>query len=137
MTGAQVPPGTYADPDSGLVLPKGVTLAARGRVAAAWFLGLGLFIVTLGIGYLAWSVVSWGQGRSPAQRMLRLRCWLPATGEVAGREQTAVRQFTGFCMNGQGLCGFWIWLFGESLRSVGDVFASTVILHDPDGVLGL
>jgi hypothetical protein len=53
---------------------------------------------------------------------------------VAGREQTAQRQNTGFFLNGQLLAGFFIWLTSKKLRSVGDFFASTVLLHDPDEV---
>jgi hypothetical protein len=98
----------YFDPASGLFLPRGVRLASRGQVVGAWFLGLALFIVTLGIGYITWSLFTWGQGRSPAQRMLGLRCWLPEPRRVAGREQTAPRQITGFCLNGQLLSGFFI-----------------------------
>jgi uncharacterized RDD family membrane protein YckC len=131
----QAPPGMYSDPVSGLFLPQGVRLASRERVAAAWFLGLLLFSVTLGISYVTWSLFAWGQGRSPAQRMLSLRCWLPEPRRVAGRKQMALRQITGFCLNGQLLSGFFIWLASRDLRSVGDFFAGTVILHDPDGVL--
>jgi len=36
--------------------PAGARLAGRGQVASAWFLGLALFIATLGVGYLAWSL---------------------------------------------------------------------------------
>jgi len=133
----QAPPGMYFDPASELFLPQGVRLASRGRVAAAWFLGLLLFSITLGIGYIAWSLFAWGQGRSPAQRILSLRCWLPEAHRVAGRKQMALRQVTGFCLNGQLLSGFFIWLTSKNLRSAGDFFASTVILHDPDGVLQL
>jgi uncharacterized RDD family membrane protein YckC len=133
----QAPPGMYVDPTSGLLLPHGVRLASRGQVAAAWFLGLMLFGVTLGIGYITWSLFTWRHGRSPAQQILGLRCWLPESGQVAGREQTAWRQITGFCLNGQLLSGFFIWLTGRTLRSVGDFFAGTVVLHDPDGVLGV
>jgi hypothetical protein len=128
------PPGMYFDPASGLFLPLGVRLASRSRVAAAWFLGLVLFSITLGIGYVIWSLFAWGQGRSPAQRILSLRCWLPEPRRVAGRKQMALRQITGFCLNGQLLSGFFIWLTGRSLRSAGDFCAGTVILHDPDGV---
>jgi hypothetical protein len=106
-------------------------------VAGAWFLGLALFIATAGIGYLAWSVFTWGQGRSPAQRLLGLRCWLPLAGAVAGRGDMAVRQISGVCLNGQLLFGFFIWLFNGSLRSVGDALADTIVLYDPDGVLAL
>jgi hypothetical protein len=131
----QAPPGMYFDPVSELFLPDGVRLASRQRVAAAWFLGLLLFGVTLGIGYVAWSLFAWEQGRSPAQRILSLRCWLPEPRRVAGRKQMALRQIAGFCLNGELLSGFLIWLTGKRLRSVGDFFAGTVILHDPDGVL--
>ncbi|MGH3277711.1 MAG: hypothetical protein ACRDNW_01050 [Trebonia sp.] len=133
----QAPPGMYFDAASGLFLPHGVRLASRGQVAAAWFLGLALFIVTLGIGYVTWSLFAWGQGRSPAQRMLGLRCWLPESRQVAGREQMAGRQLIGFGLNGQLLAGFFIWLTSKEQRSVGDYFAHTVLLHDPDGVLRL
>jgi hypothetical protein len=127
----------YFDPASELFLPQGVRLASRRQVAAAWVLGLVLFSITLGIGYITWSLFVWRQGRSPAQRILSLRCWLPESRQVAGREETALRQITGFCLNGQLLSGFFIWLTSKTLRSVGDLLAGTVILHDPDGILGL
>jgi uncharacterized RDD family membrane protein YckC len=133
----QAPPGMYFDPASELFLPQGVRLASRAQVARAWSLGLLLFIVTLGIGYITWSLFAWGQGRSPAQRILSLRCWLPQPRRVAGRGQMALRQITGFCLNGQLLSGFFIWLTSKNLRSVGDCFAGTVILHDPGEVLQL
>jgi hypothetical protein len=133
----QAPPGMYTDPASCLFLPQGARLASRGRVAAVWLLGLLLFIATLGIGYVAWSLFVWEQGRSPAQRMLSLRCWLPDRRGVAGREEMALRQVAGFFLNGQLLSGLFIWLTGRRLRSVGDFFAATVMLHDPDGVLQL
>jgi uncharacterized RDD family membrane protein YckC len=131
----QPPPGVYVDPAFRLVLPQGVRIASREQVARAWLLGLALFIGTLGIGYVTWSLFAWGQGRTPAQRMLGLRCWLPESRRLAGRARTALRQIAGFALNGQLLSGVIIWGASETLRSVGDCFAGTVILHDPDGVL--
>jgi uncharacterized RDD family membrane protein YckC len=127
----------YFDPASELFLPQGVRLASRRQVADAWFLGLVLFIVTLGIGYLTWSLFAWGQGRTPAQRILSLRCWLPEPRRVADRDDMAVRQILGFFLCGGLLWGFFVWLTSNHLRSAGDLFAGTVILHDPDGVLAL
>jgi len=112
--------------------PAGARLAGRGQVASAWFLGLALFIATLGVGYLAWSLVTWRQGRTPAQGMLGLRCWLPLAGRVAGRRDMAVRQISGACLSAAGV---FVWLFGEPLRSAGDVVADTMVMDDPDGVL--
>jgi uncharacterized RDD family membrane protein YckC len=130
-----VPPGMWFDPGTWLVLPKGVQPASRGRVAASWFLAVGLFAVTLGVGYLAWAVVTWGQGQTPAQRLLGLCCWHRDTGALAGRGHMALRQITGLLMNGEAAAGPLIWLFARSLNSVGDFFAGTVVLHDPNHVL--
>jgi uncharacterized RDD family membrane protein YckC len=129
------PPGMWFDPDSWLILPQGVRLASKGRVAASWFLAIGLFAVTLGIGYLAWALVTWGQGQTPAQRMLGLRCWRRDTSRVAGREHMALRQTTGLLLNGELAIGLFIWLSATDLNSVGDFFAGTVVLHDPNHVL--
>jgi len=131
----RVPPGMYFDRESGLILPEGVRPAGKGRVAASYLLGVGLFIVTLGVGYLAWGMVRWGRGQTPAQRMLDLRCWRPEAGRPAGRKHMAVRQVTGLLLNGEALMGPIIWLMSPSLNSVGDFFAGTAVVHDPGHVL--
>jgi hypothetical protein len=125
----------YLEPGSGVVLPEGVQLASRGRLAASFCLAIPLFAVTLGVGYIVWGVVSWGQGRTPAQRLLRLRCWLPEARRVAGREEMAVRQVLGLAFAGQLLIGVWLVLFTRAHMSVGDFLAGTVVVYDPDGVL--
>jgi uncharacterized RDD family membrane protein YckC len=122
---------------SELVLPQGVGLASRARVAAALILGLLLFGVTLGIGYIAWSVFTWGQGQTPAQRILNLRCWLTQDGRVAGRDEMAIRQVLGLFLCGGLIWGFFVWLISKNRRSAGDLLAGAVVLHDPDGVLAL
>jgi hypothetical protein len=127
----------YFDPASKLVLPQGVRLASRARVAASLLLGLLLFGVTLGIGYVTWSLFAWSQGRTPAQRILNLRCWLPEPRRVADRDDMAVRQVLGFFLCGGLLWGFFVWLVSNNQRSAGDLLAGTVILHDPDRVLAL
>jgi hypothetical protein len=129
----QAPPGTHFDSASKLNLPQGVRLASRARVAAALLLGLLLFILTLGIGYIAWSLFTWGQGRTPAQRILNLRCWLPESCRVADRAEMAIRQVLGFFLCGGLIWGFFVWLVSNNLRSAGDLLAGTVVLHDPDG----
>jgi uncharacterized RDD family membrane protein YckC len=104
-------------------------------VAASFFLAIGLFIATLGHGYLIWQVVVWDQGQTPAQRLLGLRCWRRDTREVAGRKYMALRQGTGLLLNGELLMGPLIWLSSKELNSVGDVFAGTVVLYDPNRLL--
>jgi uncharacterized RDD family membrane protein YckC len=110
------------------VLPEGVRPASAWQVTVTYLLAVLLFIVTLGVGYIAWSVVTWGHGQTPAQRIRGLRCWIPGTGRVAGRRRMAVRQVTGLLLNGELLAGVIVLLATESLSSVGDVFAGTVVL---------
>jgi uncharacterized RDD family membrane protein YckC len=130
-----VPPGMYFDRGSWLVLPDGTRPARISQVIAAYALAVLLFILTLGAGYLIWALVTWGQGQTPAQRLLGLRCWRPDTGRVAGRKHMAVRQVTGLLLNGELLAGVFLLFVGESLNSVGDFFAGTTVLYDPDNVL--
>jgi uncharacterized RDD family membrane protein YckC len=117
------------------VWPAGVRPARRGEVTWAYLLGVLLFIATLGAGYLAWSVFTWGGGQTPAQRLRGLRCWVPETGQLAGRRRMALRQVTGLLLNGECLAGPLLLLLSENLNSVGDVVAATVVLHDPDDAL--
>lgn len=117
------------------VLPAGVRPAGVRQVASAYLLGVLLFIATLGVGYLAWSVVTWDRGQTPAQRLRGLRCWVPETGQVADRGQMALRQVTGLLANGECLAGVFLLLLSENLNSVGDFLAGTVVLYDPDNAL--
>jgi uncharacterized RDD family membrane protein YckC len=48
-----------------------------------------------------------------------------------------LRQVTGLLPNGQALVGPLIWLGSRDLNSVGDLFAGTRVLHDPDQILPL
>jgi uncharacterized RDD family membrane protein YckC len=129
------PPGMYFDHESGVVLPEGVRLASLARLTAAFWLAILLFAVTLGVGYIIWGVAIWGQGQTPAQRLLQMRCWLTETGRVASREDMAVRQVVGLAFGGQLLLGVWLMLFSRAHRSVGDYLAGTVVVHDPDRIL--
>jgi hypothetical protein len=129
------PPGMYFDRESGVVLPEGVRPASLGRLIAAACLAVPLFAVTLGVGYITWGVVIWGQGQTPVQRLLQMRCWLPDTGRVASREDMAVRQVLGLAFAGQLVIGVWLLLFSRAHRSMGDYLAGTVVVHDPDRVL--
>ena len=130
-----VPPGMYFDRQSGLVLPRGAPLADKGRAALGYVLAVLLFIVTLGIGYIIWSLVAWGRGQTPAQRLLGLRCWRPETGRPASRGQMALRQVSGLLLNGEMLMGVFILLLSTGRTSVGDYLIGSLVLHDPDDVL--
>jgi uncharacterized RDD family membrane protein YckC len=87
------------------------------------------------VGYLAWAAVAWGHGQTPAQRLIGLRCWRRDSGRVAGRRHMALRQVTGLFLNGELLIGPLTWLGSKELNSVGDFFAGTVVLCDPNQLL--
>jgi uncharacterized RDD family membrane protein YckC len=116
-------------------LPQGVQPRRIGQVVAAYALAVLLFICTLGIGYIIWSLVTWGHGQTPAQRLLRLRCWRPETGRTASRIHMALRQVCNLLLDGQLLAGLIILLIEPARASVGDFFVGTVVLHDPHDAL--
>jgi uncharacterized RDD family membrane protein YckC len=135
------PPGMYLDPGSGLLLPNGVQLASVGRRIGAFFLAIPLAIVTLGIGYVIWGLVVWGQGTSPALQVLGMRCWVPENAARAGFGRMALRDIVGGIVQSilsfiTGLVSFVLFLAQKDHRSLPDLIGGTVVVHDPGKVLG-
>jgi uncharacterized RDD family membrane protein YckC len=137
---AWAPPGFYYDPESGLTLPEGARLASAGRRIGAYFLGILLFIVTLGIGWMIWGLIVWGNGQTPALQVLGMRCWRPETGRVAGWGWMALREIVGRIIEGvlsfvTALLSLILMLATRDRKSLHDLIAGTVVLHDPGKVL--
>lgn len=134
-----VPTDAYGT--GGLVLPAGVELASRGRRVGAYFLEILLIVVTLVIGWIIWGLVVWGKGTSPALQVLGMRAWKPAEGKVASYGTMALRNIIGSIA--QGILGFItqlislvLFLSDDLNRNIPDRIAGTVIVHDPNKVLG-
>ena len=125
---------------SGLVLPNGVQLASVGRRIGAYFLAIPLAIVTLGIGYVIWGLVVWGRGQTPAQQVLGMRCWKTDTGRVAGWGSMALREVIGTVVEGIFFVGlvvsFILMLTRKDRQCLHDLIGGTVVLHDPNKILG-
>ena len=51
-----------------------------------------LFIVTLGVGWLAWSVVEWCSGRTPSYRRVHLRVVRRSDGKPIGLGRSVLRE---------------------------------------------
>ena len=51
-----------------------------------------LSVLTLGIGWLIWSFIVWGEGQTPAKKILKLRTRNAETGAVATWGHMAVRE---------------------------------------------
>lgn len=134
------PPGTYFDPASQLALPEGTQLASVGRRIGAYFLAIPLSIVTLGIGYVIWGLIVWGRGQTPTYQVLKMRCWRPETAEVPGWWRMALREIVGRIVEGilgfiTGLVSLILFLATREHRSLHDMIAGTVVVHDPNDVL--
>jgi len=135
-----VPQGLYRDELSGVLLPQGTQLASNGRRIGAYFLAIPLAIVTLGIGYLIWGLIAWGNGQTPALQMLGMRCWHPDSRQVPGWGKMAFREVIGYlvCESLTGvteIIGFIFMLTRPDRRTIHDMVAGTVVVHDPNKVL--
>jgi uncharacterized RDD family membrane protein YckC len=130
----------YYDAASGLTLPEGVQLASVGRRIGAYFLAIPLALVTLVIGYVIWGLIVWGRGQTPALQVLGMRCWRPETGRVAGFWWMALREIIGRLADGilsiiTLLVSFILMVTSKDHKSLHDLVAGTVVLHDPHKVL--
>ena len=130
----------YFDPASGLNLPVGVELASSGRRIGAYFLSIPLAIVTLVIGYAIWGLIVWGRGQTPALQVLGMRCWRPEDGRVAGWGWMALREIVGGIAEGilsfiTQITSFVLMLASRDRKSLHDLIAGTVVLHDPNKIL--
>lgn len=135
-----VPAGMYYDQESGLMLPQGTHLASVGRRIGAFFLGIGLSIITLGIGYIIWGLIVWANGQTPALQVLGMRCWRPETGRVAGWWWMALREIVGRIAESilgiiTDLASLILMIATREHKALHDFIGGTVVLHDPDKVL--
>jgi uncharacterized RDD family membrane protein YckC len=124
-----------------LALPNGTELASVGRRIGAYFLAIPLAIVTLVIGYIVWGLIVWGRGQTPTYQVLGMRCWRPDTGRVPGWWWMALREVVGRLAEGvlgfiTQLVSFILFLVTRERRTLHDMIAGTVVVHDPKKVLG-
>jgi uncharacterized RDD family membrane protein YckC len=140
IVGQPLPTGTHLDQRSGLVLPDGVELAGTGRRIGACFLAIPLAIITLGIGYVVWGLIIWGKGQTPALQVLGMRCWQPETQRVPSFWRMALREVVGRLADGivgpiTEIVSFILMMTSQDRKSLHDMVAGTVVLHDPNKVL--
>ena len=83
----------------------------------------------------------WGRGQTPALQVLGMRCWRPEEGRVPGWWWMALREVVGSIAEGilgliTQLVSLILFLSGREHRSLHDIIAGTVVLYDPDKILG-
>lgn len=137
---ASAPPGYYPDPASGLTMPNGTELASVGRRIGGYFMELLLFIVTLAIGYIVWSLIVWARGQTPGKQVLHMRCLRTEDGRVAHWGWMCLRQVVGGFV--EGLFAGIVFLVSSIMmitsaqrRAIHDHIAGTIVLYDPNDVL--
>jgi uncharacterized RDD family membrane protein YckC len=136
------PPGTdpaYGEPSptGGMVQsgPVGAPLSSAGKRFGAYLLEALLYIVTLGIGWLIWSLIIWGNGQTPAKALLKMRVVRTDTGQVATWGTMALRELVGKWLIGTVTLGITtlvscFMILGESRQGVWDKVASTVVVDE-------
>jgi uncharacterized RDD family membrane protein YckC len=133
--------GQYAgQPVLAGTLPDGVQLASAGRRIGAFFLAIPLSIITLGIGYVVWGLIAWRKGQTPALQVLGMRCWRPETQSVPGFWWMALREIVGRIAEEivgpiTLLASFILMMSSQDRKSLHDLIAGTVVVHDPNHVL--
>jgi hypothetical protein len=117
-----------------------------------------LFVCTIGIGWLAWWIITWDSGRSPAKTILHMRVVYAETRAVPGFGRMALREAVGKGVPGlAGLIGLyslgggspaarfliaaalaWLAMSGVAAlldrerRTLWDTFSGTIVVLDPD-----
>jgi uncharacterized RDD family membrane protein YckC len=122
----------------GQLPPPGFTVAPA--VPAGYGYGQYPAVATLGIGYIIWGLIVWGNGQTPALQVLGMRAWRPETNRVAGFWFMALREIAGRIINHvlgivTLLTSFVLFVSGREHKALHDWIAGTVVLHDPDNVL--
>ena len=112
-------------------------VTAGGRIGAALLDGL-LMLVTLWVGWLIWTLITWSDGQTPAKKLLGHVVADADTGHPFDWGRMALREF---CV--KGLLGWllnavsfsvWFWVdsfmvFGDRQRTLHDRIANSVVRH--------
>jgi uncharacterized RDD family membrane protein YckC len=130
-------------------LPLGVKLSSRWRRVGDYVLDQLLFWVTLGIGWLVWSLFVWGRGQTPGKQVLGMRCAVLEVGGHAGWGRTALRELAKGVLLAAPIVAavfsdwlpllafaLWFWLLWDRRRqALWDKPVSTIVVNDPGRAL--
>jgi hypothetical protein len=117
--------------------------ASLGTRSKALLLTPVLMVVTLGVGWLAWSVVEWRSGRTPSYRRTNLRVVRKSDGKPVGFARSVLREACCALMLVPTLvaCGFLALgfamgasppegVFGQSRRAPWDILTQTEVVNE-------
>jgi uncharacterized RDD family membrane protein YckC len=124
-------------------LPKGIMLSSAGRRFGGYLLEGLLFICTLGIGWIIWTLVAWAHGQTPAKQVLGMRVVRLDTRAHAGWGRMFLRDFIGkllvsltfgLLFIGGVIADCWL-LWDKDKQELWDKIAGTVVVNDPERLL--
>jgi uncharacterized RDD family membrane protein YckC len=98
-----------------------------------------LFILTLGLGWIVWSLMVWSKGQSPAKSMMSLRCVRLEEDRAADFGTMALRELVGKWLVGTitlgitNIVSLFMILLTPDRQAVWDKLAGTVVVEDADG----
>jgi len=97
-----------------------------------------LAIVTLGIGWIIWSVILWQQGQSPAKSIMKMRVLKLDAGRAANMGDMVMRVLVGMWV--LSIVPLWYVINGvvllmdqDKYQCLWDKLAGTTVIDDPDG----
>lgn len=118
--------------------PKGEALASPGKRLGSYLMEFLLLIVTLGIGWIIWSLIVWGKGTTPGHQVLGVYFVNENNGETASWGRTALREFVMKGLVGSLLSALTlgIYFIVDSLfvvrsdrRTIHDMLSSTLVVQ--------
>ena len=122
-------------------LPNGIVLSSAGRRLGEYLLEGLLAFITLGIGWIIWSLIVWTQGQTPAKQVLGMRVVRLDERVSARWGRMFLREFVGklivgvvsSLLFGIGAIVADCWLLWDKDRQeLWDKIAGTVVVNDPD-----
>jgi uncharacterized RDD family membrane protein YckC len=141
--GQQVAAGAIACGFCGQVvsLLTGTVLTPSGRRLGQYLLDVLLAVVTLFIGWVIWSLVVWGDGQTPAMKILKMRVIKLSTSKSATWGTMFLREVVGkgVIMGVISAVFFPAWLilafmlmWNKKRQELWDQIAGTIVVNDPE-----
>jgi hypothetical protein len=129
-------PGTLPAGGAPAAAIPGEALSSPLRRLLAHVLEGVLLVVTLGVGWLVWSVLVWGRGQTPAKQLLHMRCLDARTGRAAGTGTMVLREGLGKWVLSSATAGLTMVIGGAMVlatdrQALWDKLATTVVVDDP------
>jgi uncharacterized RDD family membrane protein YckC len=125
-------------------LPPGVVVSSVGKRLGGYALELVLIFATIGIGWLIWSLIVWGQSTTPSKQLLHMKVIKKDTGLRASYGTMALRELVGkalimsvisFVCPIVPLVLYFMLLWDQDRQELWDKIAGTIVVDDPGDVI--